>query len=326
MIAFHTHILEHFPIALGAEILPLGNRGGFSGARLWRARGPAGDFCIRAWPPAGIAPNSLRDIHRLMDRARRTGLVFVPTVHRAGSGETVLDFNNRLWDVTAWMPGEADCYQCASPSRLANACLALARLHEAWRDVPYRQGPCPAVLRRLERFQQWQALLESGWRPDFTDSRLEVMNPWAERAWAILPFRLSSLLNLLCPWLSFDLPLQPCLCDIWHDHVLFTGDEVTGLVDYGSVKIDHVAVDLARLLGSMVGDDKKMWAVDLDAYCRLRNLSDKEIALVDVLDKTGTLLGAANWLVWIYHQGRKFENLEGAARRLATLVERLEMW
>ena len=37
-----------------------------------------------------------------------------------------------------------------------------------------------------------------------------------------------------------NVPLHACLCDIWHDHVLFTVDKLTGLVDYGSVKVDNI--------------------------------------------------------------------------------------
>jgi homoserine kinase type II len=120
------------------------------------------------------------------------------------------------------------------------------------------------------------------------------------------------------------LPLQPCLCDIWHDHLLYQGDELTGLVDYGAVKIDHVAVDLARLLGSLVTDDREGWSAGLWAYRERGALSAEEETLAETLDWSGTVLGAANWLRWVYHNERSFEDLELVARRLDVLVQRLE--
>jgi Ser/Thr protein kinase RdoA (MazF antagonist) len=128
----------------------------------------------------------------------------------------------------------------------------------------------------------------------------------------------------LTRWLRDAVPVQPCLCDIWHDHVLYTGDRVTGLVDFGSVKDDHVACDLARLLGSLVGGDARLRAAGIEAYRRVRPLADAEVALIDDLDWTGTIVAAANWLRWLYVQGRHYPDRDAVARRLAVVLRRLE--
>jgi Ser/Thr protein kinase RdoA (MazF antagonist) len=47
-------------------------------------------------------------------------------------------------------------------------------------------------------------------------------------------------------------PLQPALRDILDEHVLFVGDQVTGIIDFGAMRIESVAGDIARLLGSLV--------------------------------------------------------------------------
>jgi Ser/Thr protein kinase RdoA (MazF antagonist) len=130
----------------------------------------------------------------------------------------------------------------------------------------------------------------------------------------------------LAAWRDRALPLQPCLCDIWHDHVLFEGDTVSGIIDYGSVKPDHISVDLARLLGSMAGEDMRLRSHGLEAYSRNRTLSPDEEALVTVLDRTGTLVGMCNWLLWLYRGGKPVDNMEAATARLATLVRRAEQW
>jgi Ser/Thr protein kinase RdoA (MazF antagonist) len=315
-------VLQHYPLAGLATFVSLGNRGGFSGARLWRAESLAGPICLRAWPE-GTTPARLTAIHQFMDQARQAGLAFVPTVQRTKGGQTHVYHEGRCWDVTAWMPGTADFHARPSPERLANACTALAELHRAWAGPP-RAGPCPAVLRRLERIAEWQALLSSGWRPDFESYAAAPWHRWTQRAWQVLQARIPELPAKLAAWRDVSLPLQPCLCDIWHDHVLYRGDEVTGLIDYGSVKTDHVAVDLARLLGSLVGDDESMRVVGLEAYGGVVRLAPFVPQLVGVLDETGTVLGVANWLVWLYHDDRTFSDAEAVSERLATLVERIE--
>ena len=116
------------------------------------------------------------------------------------------------------------------------------------------------------------------------------------------------------------------MCDVWHDHLLFDGDRLTGLVDYAAVKNDHIAVDLARLLGSLVEDDEDGWREGLVAYSRQRPLSQEDEALARMLDVTGTILGAANWVRRLSDPQSIEENRSAAARRLERLLQRIEKW
>jgi homoserine kinase type II len=152
------------------------------------------------------------------------------------------------------------------------------------------------------------------------------VDQWTSRTWHLLERWAQQIPRRLEQYSSRALPVQPCLCDLWHDHVLYEGDTVTGLVDYGSVKMDHVAVDLARLLGSLVGDNDRLRAAGLEAYARRRPLTAEELALVAVLDFSGALLGAANWLLWLYRDNRHFEDPKAVATRLSALVRRIEQW
>jgi Ser/Thr protein kinase RdoA (MazF antagonist) len=258
--------------------------------------------------------------------ARGSGLAFVPAVRPAHGGQTWVEAAGRSWDLTGWQPGRADFWARPAPARLAAACETLAQLHLAWAGVNPKHGPCPALGRRLNRAREWLELVASGWRPVFPAASDDALHDWAGRAWRLLQGRVERVLPRLAPWADKPLPLQPCLCDVWHDHVLFEDDRVTGLVDYGSVKWDHVSGDLARLLGSLVGDDRGRQLAGLAAYSRLRGLSKEEKALVAALDETGTVLGAANWLRWLYREGKRFEDRSAVAGRLAALVRRMERW
>src|SRR5205807_5437780 len=144
--------------------------------------------------------------------------------------------------------------------------------------------------RRLAIAHDWIRLLRSGWHPPFAVNVSDPVHPWAERAWRLVRGKVEDVPRTLASWTERCLPLQPCLCDIWHDHVLFDGAAVTGIVDYGSVKRDHISVDLARLLGSLAGSAAELRQVGVEAYARLHPLSTEEKLLIDQLDETGTLV------------------------------------
>ncbi len=317
-------LLNHYHLPAATTLIPLGNSGGFSGARLWRVEGDAGRFCLRAWPPGGPTPERLHTLHAWMHLAREADLSFVPKVMTTTRGTTWVEALGRRWDLTTWMPGRADFHAHPSRTRLENACIALARLHQAWARVALSTGPCPAVSHRLECVRAWNALRTSGWNPlDHVNSD-DPLYPLIEHAWAVLRDRIDSAPDRLAAWVGRPLPLQPCLGDVWHDHVLFSDAEVTGLIDYGSARVDQMAVDLARLLGSLIGNDAEAWTAGLQAYARIRPLREKEKTLIAALDETGTLLGLANWLRWLYHEGRTFEDRAAVARRLRELLARVE--
>jgi Ser/Thr protein kinase RdoA (MazF antagonist) len=312
-------------------LTPLGNHGGFSGAFLWRIDGPAGPLCLRAWPSHETWPRLLFR-HRLMTLARQNGLAFVPMIFAALDGASAVEHAGRLWEMTEWLPGSSDFHQRPSAARLEAACTALAQLHTIWRSMPPSlpllpgggRGGCPAVQRRLTFLDEWRCLLRSGWHPLAIAAESDPLQPIVERAWRRLPPAVEQVPRRLQRWLGGNPRLQPCLCDLWHDHLLFEGDRLTGLIDYGAVKIDHVAVDLARMLGSLVGGDAAGWQAGLQAYRRLAPLTADEEELAHALDETGIVLGVANWLRWLYEEKRMFADHTAMLRRLAELVTRLE--
>jgi homoserine kinase type II len=307
----------------GTAAHALGNHGGFSGARLWRVEVGTASFCLRAWPPGDPTPERLHWLHDLMAAARGASLAFVPHVVPVG-GATFVSHAGRLWELSTWLPGRADFHQNPAPPRLRAACVALARLHLAWADLFPAEGPCGALDRRRRRAEEWLALVGSGWRP--RPDAADPVRPSAERAFRVLSDWAGRVGGLLEPLAGRRLALHPCLCDIWHDHVLFEGDVVSGIVDYGSIKVEHPAADLARLLGSLAGDDAAAWTEGLDAYAALRPLAAEERALAVVLDRTGVIVAAGIWLTWLYRDGRAFDDRQLVADRLAELVRRMESW
>jgi Ser/Thr protein kinase RdoA (MazF antagonist) len=319
-------VLQRSPgIAPDAALRKLIDHAGFSGAVLWQVIEPGRIAVLKAWPPTERHADRLSWIHDLMRSARQAGLDFVPAVHADSEGRTVIRHAERLWDLSDWHQGEGlDVAPCAL--RVRNACSCLARLHEVWSKKLLTVGPCPAVQRRLARAGDWQSLVASGWQPDIGLVADPAVQTCAEQAWRLSARWLDRVRDTLAPRATRHLPLQPCVCDIWHDHVLFAGDVVAGIIDYGSARIDHVAVDLARLLGSTAEDDATLRAAGLEAYCRVKPLSLEEQELVTLLDWTGTVIALTNWLLWLFHDRRAFPDYKSVARRMAKLIERVERW
>jgi homoserine kinase type II len=130
-------------------------------------------------------------------------------------------------------------------------------------------------------------------------------------------------LQLLERSVRHEVALEPCIGDIWHDHVLYEGDKVTGLIDFGSMRPENVAADVARLLGSMANDEPTQWRAGLECYRGLRPLSEAELDLVRAFDRSTVLMAGLNWLDWIYRQGRQFEHPVTVLDRVDTILVRL---
>jgi Ser/Thr protein kinase RdoA (MazF antagonist) len=106
--------------------------------------------------------------------------------------------------------------------------------------------------------------------------------------------------------------------------VLFHGDDATGIVDFGSARVDSPAADLARLLGDTIQNNDALWHCGVDEYRRFASLTDTEIRLARTLDATGAVLSAATWLEWLLMDRRSFPDSEQVFRRLLHLQQRLK--
>ena len=85
-------------------------------------------------------------------------------------------------------------------------------------------------------------------------------------------------------------------------------------------------IDLARLVGSLVPDDPDRWMDAFAWYEEIRPVSDAETTVARLLDRTGVIGAAVNWLYWTQIEGRLFESEDAVDNRVRTLLSRLQCW
>jgi Ser/Thr protein kinase RdoA (MazF antagonist) len=311
-------ILQAYSVQVSG-LTSLGSAGGFSGAWFWRVATPTVSLCLRRWPAEHPSPARLESIHRIVRHVYQQGVTEVPVPLVSREGHTMVQQNDHLWELTPWMPGTADYHRQPTRPRLIAAMQLLARFHQATDALaaePSAPKPSPGLNQRLELLDQLLAdearrIAIAAEKDPFTDRQ--------NRAHALL-----EAFTKLAPQVRADLVdatrmsvmLQPCLRDIWHDHVLFTGDRTTGLVDYGAMREETVVGDVARLLASLVRGDRSAWQIGLEAYCHQRGLDHTDLRLLDMFVRSATLLSGMNWLRWIYLENRVFEHPSRVLQRI----------
>ena len=311
------------------RIEPLGAARGMSGAQFWRVESPDSTHVLRRWPNEHPTPERLRFIHGVLFHAAEHGISFLAIPVHTTTGESFVRFDGHLWELSPWMPGTADYELSPNKQRLAAAMTTLARFHSTVSGFPERglgqvaEAP-PAISRRLSRLRELSHHGTNELAKAISVDTWPDLAPLACRFLATTSAILPRAIGQLAPFSNIVLPVQPCLRDIWHDHVLFIGDEVTAIIDYGALNIDTPATDIARLLGSLVGDDEAGWRAGVNAYSTIRPLSVDEERAAKALDTSSTILAGCNWLRWIYIDGRQFDNHAQIVERFEKIVTRSE--
>ena len=278
---------------------------GFSSATIWKGsldRVP--QFVLKCWP-ASCSIERIEFIHRA--QADVSSLPFVPKLIRTKTSNTFCYQDGRIWDVSAWMPGEADARHDISAPRRRAAVHALSSIHHIWAKRSQLEDVCPAALRRLtliDDYRDWSKSYSAG----TSDAQLATIM-------ARLPVHLNEAERVLRPWTRQRVPVQLCFTDVHREHVLFSGDEVTGLIDYGAVKLDNPAVDLARLFG----ENEKSFADAIYDY------GDAKLpqGLCEALAATAPACNLAAWTLRLLRDGDAATDGPAVRRRISNWVDRL---
>ncbi len=300
--------------------------GGFSGALFWKLTCPAGLFCLRRWPQEHPTLEELRFIHDVLHHAESfVGDEFLPLPLATRRGESIVESKGYLWELTRWMPGKPVDAESCTNEQIAAALRLLALFHLfSHVELPkeFRHAmPSPGILRRQSQLSELVRYGRSQIANAFRFGLFPRLDDTAEKVLRLFSAVAPRVLHELKDAGQVSVPIQPCIRDVWSDHVLFEDDNVTGLIDFGAMKPDYVATDVARLLGSYAEDDSARWEIGLEAYS---DFGGADPELVRVFDRSFVAMAGMQWLQWLYVEGRTFEHMDAVAKRLATIARRME--
>jgi Ser/Thr protein kinase RdoA (MazF antagonist) len=339
-------VLVQWPVTRqGAVVSPAPSRG-LSGAGVWKVAADGEEFALRRWPHQMHA-EQLSLIHTVQALLGAYGPPVVPRLQYTESGATLVTMEDCFWELATWRPGFADFRAQPTPARLRGAMRTLAHIHQTANErivtpwplhLELDYGRAVASSQRLRSKSAHRRALRLGELVK-AEGQAALHNALARTPPELTPLVRDgiALIRELAPmehakslhWQRQDLALQYRLGDVHHDHVLFVGDEVTGIIDFGAVDFDSPAGDVARLLGSLVGDDREQWAQGLEAYRSVWRLTPLEAEAAAYFHTSGMVIAAANWIGWLWPsylaQAPEIPDRATAVERLRWLVERLRV-
>ena len=331
--------------------------GGFSGACVLRVEDSSGAvFALRRTPATDAMQADrycelvglLRDVS-----SRGCAIIPVPLRHQQSSrgiietadtpvftnfdhSQTRIRTHEFVWQLDPWMPGSPS-HGPPTARQLESTLEALALFHKtAAESVQARVNSqmlrvarehSPGISRRIDIVSE----LSNGLLARFSKAAASEPDPefrsCAKRVCAALEFWLPWLTKQLTEVGNATYQLQPVIRDLWKPHVLFTEEQVTGVIDLNAMATDHVGLDVTRLFRSWFGADVERIRAAINLFCACRSLDVSERRLLTAYDASTVLLSPVTWL------RRRFTNVSSAGvaqevvqrfAELTTLAERFE--
>ncbi|MFN3190882.1 MAG: aminoglycoside phosphotransferase family protein [Aureliella sp.] len=329
----------HIPSRVMADLL-VPNRasvvvrasGGLSDSAVFKCDGPGEQLCLRRWSSGRSRYQYILWIQSQIAKALSAGIDPLPAHFVCSNGDPLLVDGEDVWELTQWKPGAADYLASPSRRRLKAAAQLLARLHLVFKP-DQRIQKSPAIEQRLSILDdaiRWangivsaQVVSSSGSAIDPTGQTQQLIEQNLFRTQRLVRGHGTQMLARLERLAAEPIPCHFVLRDVWSAHLLFSGDEVTGLIDFGAARIDEPATDLARMLGSLEPADVSNWQFGFEMYRELN--PDVRLQRVLLLDQVSCLLSANQWRIWVTEQRREFRvSVEWQVERWKLFLDRFE--
>lgn len=313
-------IVDKFSIGSRWNSEFLGNAGGFSGSQLWKiGTSIGGEFCLKKWPQQFIDQSRIQWIHDVLVFASANGCPEIIRPLQSSSGKTFVVHDGCFWELSKWSDG-IPLDDTATQPQIESAIAVLARFHQATARYFLNFDTSSKVVEIRNQLLALGEKIDSIERHDVTHKMLQS-NDW-------LRFKTKGhsiardIAKFLIPFSTTKFPVQPVIRDMRPEHIFCSGNNVTGLIDFGAMRIDTIACDLARLFGGFFRDDAAKFNQAIETYSRYRNVYPFEREIVLPLNHAAVILGIANWASWIVVDNLQFDATQSVERRITFLFER----
>ena len=311
-------VLQHYDIHQPDSIVSLDAGRGFSGSTLWKVSHQGQEFCLKRWPAGKPKQRARQLISQVLPELVGHGIPLACPLVSGKSQRFVVEANS-YWDLSGWVPGNPVVEHAVNATQLKNAMRWLASYHQFVKAMHQEKGLSTSLSYRAEfAAQLQQGLLQQLRAYDYVDLQPQLVSQILDNAQDALP----ALTGALQRASRQQYLLTPVISDIWSDHVFFEQDEVSGVIDFGAMKIDLPHLDIARLLGCYQTHNESALETGLACYREFQQFSDQARRLVDLYDQAYVVLAGVQWLVWLGPERRVFPDMNQVNRRLKRIVQR----
>ncbi|MEO0529844.1 MAG: aminoglycoside phosphotransferase family protein [Planctomycetota bacterium] len=290
--------------------------GGLSDASVWRVERGQEAYAVRRWWK-GIDPRHVAWVSATLNEVVTAGLSYVAAPVVDDDAWPLIDAVSDRWEAAPWKPGTP--LDAAPPtwSAVAASVEGLVEFHRRVRN----RGRCPVASRSafVERAARLRALPTGQLR--LPQSTTTVFPELARIAEKLSPAARDAS-QALEPWVNAALPLQPIHGDARPEHFLLDKDSLTGLIDFGAMRVDTPLADLARFAGELAAGDGAYRDTIVAAYS-VASGTTVDPRAVAALDLSGAVISGANWLRWLAVPGGVSREPARVRERLRSILARL---
>ena len=202
-----------------------------SGAQFWRIVAPRGALVLRCWPIEHPTPERPA-VHPCRARhAADRGMKILPVPIAASTGETFVQHARTPLGTRSLAARSRRLRTIARARKTPRRDDGARRVSRRGRRLSRSHAACVFARRHAPRSPtaslasaNCKAAASNSLTPRSPTSTWPDLAPLAREFRRRAAARRPAAIARLAPLADVPLPLQPCIRDIWHDHVLFTGD------------------------------------------------------------------------------------------------------